>query len=248
VEKTIETIITASENTYAKVQMSLYTHLSGRHLFSLNYMCKRLREIEDTENYDKIHGEEHTALSHSAVLLSVCMLESNINELFCDSLFSPKNLSDIDCEQILLLKNMWKLDIPRTSKYSVLNKYTIALTLLQRPVFNKGEATYQDVDLLIKLRNQLTHSEAEITTNDENDKTKSAKLYNQLGAKFKAKKGTESIGNPFFPDKCFGYGCAEWSALSAINFIKEFYVLAGMKSKLEFLSRMIEGNNLSLFM
>ena len=248
--KYIDERFNAKEELSLKTKLSLYTHLSGRHIISLEYICKRLFEIENIAKYDndKMYRSEHTALSHSAVILSACLLESTINEFFCDTVYAPSNLKEVSDEKISLIRGMWELGVPKTANYKILDKYQIALTLLNKPIFSKGnDSAYQNANLLIKLRNQIIHSEAEITTDDKTDKTESAKFQKSLASKFKVKKGTEKIGNPFFPDKVFGYGCAEWSAKSAVDFIKEFYSRAGLRSELDFLNQMIDHNNLSTF-
>jgi hypothetical protein len=34
-------------------------------------------------------------------------------------------------------------------------------------------------------------------------------------------------GNPFYPDKCLGHGCAEWAVNSSIKFVDEFFEKLG---------------------
>ena len=246
-EKTTEISATFAGNIQAKIQMSLYTHISGRHLVSLDYMCKKLLKIENTDDYCSEYKEEHTALSHSSVILSACILESRINEFFCDAKYMRNNLAEISDAQITALNNEWETNITKKRTYGILEKYNSALELVTGKSFEKGKGVYQEAFNLITLRNALIHSISEFTTADKTDDTLSSKLYNILNNKFSIKKGTENTGNPFFPDKCFGAGCAQWSALTSIRFIKEFYRLAGLTSNLEFLNKVIDSNNLSSF-
>ncbi|WP_222125190.1 hypothetical protein [Paenibacillus xylanexedens] len=58
--------------------------------------------------------------------------------------------------------------LPKTAKYSILEKYQIALTLADKNLFKKGVSPYQDVYLLIQVRNAITHYEPEwVTTESE---------------------------------------------------------------------------------
>lgn len=145
--KTIELKIEFIAELHAIAQASLYTRISGKHLCSLDYMCKRLADIEKSietiDEYNKIDEREHTALAHAAVILSACLLEAEINKFYCDATFSPRNLKEISDEKISLVKEKWgkkasRRRIQRTARYSMLEKYDLALTLLGCQKFNKS--------------------------------------------------------------------------------------------------------------
>jgi len=236
-----------------KLDHTIDYNIPFKHLHSLDHMCKRLHEIENSDGYYQTHCVEHTALAHSSVILSACLLESTINVFFCDKNkrrdIDKNKCRDIDKTKDDLIIKMWKLEIPKTAKYSILNKYEIALALLNRSGFKKGELIYQNASLLIKLRNELVHSDDTIvkySNGKYEDKNKDKKI-KDLEGKFNARKGAEKSIEPFFPYRCFGHGCAEWSAKSAVNFIKEFYKLAGLASNLTDLQNYIKKRELKLF-
>lgn len=84
---------------------------------------------------------------------------------------------------------------------------------------------YQDVDLLIKLRNALIHYEPEsiISISDIPDKPVTEhKFEKRLQYKFKLNPLT-GPGNPFYPDKVLGHGCCEWAIKNCISFTDEFF-------------------------
>jgi hypothetical protein len=93
---------------------------------------------------------------------------------------------------------------------------------------DKGAAPYQDAWLLVQLRNALVHYKPEwiigaapVAVRHEFEK--------KLANKFALNPFT-GAGNPFYPDKCLGHGCAKWSLMSSIAFINEFYVRLGMSA------------------
>lgn len=68
------------------------------------------------------------------------------------------------------MTSLRKLGVPRTTRYSILEKFQIALALCGRAEFAKGKNPYPDVHLLIQLRNALVHYTPEwVTTVSESD-------------------------------------------------------------------------------
>ncbi len=225
---------------------SIYPHMTGGHLLSLNFICTRLFEIESQPDYLEHYKVEHTALSHSSVLLSSCLLEDAINDLFCDSKYMVNSLGDLSSEVILKLCKSWDEDISKNRIYGILKKYTIALSLINSSSFDKGKGIYQEVSCLIDLRNALYHNISEVLLDDKDGTTISSKLYNKLHNKFSVKRGLENA-EPFFPGTCFGAGCAKWSAITSVNFIRDFYRKAGLVLKLDHINKIIEHNGLIIF-
>ena len=100
----------------------------------------------------------------------------------------------------------------------------------------KGKAAYQHVTLLMHLRNTLVHYVPEWLppiSSEDPDVTIEHKLEKQLKGKFEVNPMFRSSGNPFFPDKCLGYGCAQWAILCSIDFVKEWYARLGYQCSLE---------------
>jgi hypothetical protein len=121
-----------------------------------------------------------------------------------------------------------------------LQKYQLALIASRKSVFNKGEAPYQDVELLRKLRNRSIHFKPEIITispDTQNALTDGHdKLIRGIWVKVKPcqnrilrEKGRHLI----FPDKILGYGCAKWAVESSIDFVDEFFKRMGIPSVFE---------------
>jgi hypothetical protein len=79
----------------------------------------------------------------------VSFLEAMINEFFADATVEhseyPKSL---DSNTKTLIAVMWKKGIPRTARYSILEKFDIALILTRKPAFDHGKPPVQMLRLL----------------------------------------------------------------------------------------------------
>lgn len=130
-----------------------------------------------------------------------------------------------------LLAKMWERNIPRTAKFSILEKYLVALDLADRPSLDKGQEAFQNVNSLIRLRNALIHYEPEsvlIYSTSTISQKDQHKLEQDLKGNFKENPLTGK-GNPFYPDKCLGHGCAEWGVISCLSFSDEFFSKLGIE-------------------
>ena len=103
-------------------------------------------------------------------------------------------------------------------KGSVLHKFQTALECADKPLFDKGAQPYQDAKLLVKLRNKLTHAHPITRVTGEMN---SFEL--ELRRKFADNRHMAKFGNPYYPDKCLGFECARWSALTAEKFADAFF-------------------------
>jgi hypothetical protein len=214
------------------IQIKMRTYFSIQHIQSAAIFCRLCQKAEN--EYDgKFNQGLHTELRAyvtSTIFACVSFLEASINEIFCDATDSQNRLEVLGEDKIKLLSNMWEMSVPRTAAYSITDKYQITLTLLEKPLFDKGTTPFQDISILIRLRNALTHYEPEWFSSYSGIKAEIDnlnKLSRQLIGKFPASKPFEKTGNPYFPDKCLGYGCAKWAVLSCIKFTDEFYTKIG---------------------
>ncbi len=108
----------------------------------------------------------------------------------------------------------------------ILQKYQFVLTAANKDAFNRGNSPYQEVDNLIKLRNALVHYKPEWDTDLKNHKV----IENRLKSRFNINPFSHD-SSVFFPKKCLGHGCAEWSVKSTIEFIEDFYRRMGFTPK-----------------
>lgn len=110
---------------------------------------------------------------------------------------------------------MWKLGIPRTASYSILEKYEIALAMAEKEPLDHGTVVCQNVKLLIRLRNALIHFEPTSSTSTAEG---SQRLEKQFRGKFLLNPMT-GRKTPFFPERCLGHGCAKWAVESGVSFV-----------------------------
>lgn len=204
------------------------TYLSIQHLKSALFFCRECEKLESEHNPDEWLqvSDRHQALVIGTVLSTVAFLEATVNEMFTDALesFSNGPLKGLDTSVVRRLGELWKLKVPRTASFKILQKYNIALTAADHLPMDPGRNPAQDVNLLVKLRNALIHYEPEtfqIAETPEADEDPH-RLEPMLKGKFLLNQLTEKSGNYFFPKKCLGHGCADWAVESSISLVREF--------------------------
>ncbi len=187
----------------------------------------------------ELYDEQRTYVT-AAIFASVAFLEAAINELFTDSVeLNPNELGGTLIGLLApnireLMADMWKLEIPRTARYSILEKYNIALTLARKNLFQSQDQLYQEINLVIVLRNALTHSEPVWTMEAASDHITYYKIYegskstriSRLEQKFSNPLALRN--RPFFPDRCLCHACAVWAVTSCLNFAKAFFERMGI--------------------
>jgi hypothetical protein len=176
----------------------------------------------------------HLAFASGTVLSAVAFLEAYINEIFyhCALTLGGVPISGLNKDQQALLGRMWRRGIPRTARYTVTDKYEVALDLLAKEPFDRGKSNYQAVKSLVDLRNALIHYEPEMypipgPRNPQVPQDAMPKLESSLRGKFALNPfAREDFG--FFPDKCLSAGCATWAVNASASFALEFVTNAGI--------------------
>lgn len=173
---------------------------------------------------------EHRAYVTNAILSSVSFLEANINELYSDCADSRKK-DGLDSQTIAIMGKLWHRGIPRSARYRILEKYELALDIADREAFDRGTTPYQDMEILIELRNSLIHYEPETILAEATSRSHVDDLHKfekKLKGKFQINPLT-GPGNPFYLDKCLGYGCGKWAVNKSIDFVDLFCAKLGIK-------------------
>jgi hypothetical protein len=202
-----------------------------RHYYSISHIeasCHFARLSGEIENpYDGRFFSSvispHNSYVTGCVLAAVAFLEATINEMFSDAAAEELGTSygyGMDKEVKALLGGLWQIERFRIGA-RILEKYQVCLKTAQKLEFKPGELPFQDIRLLIDLRNALVHFKPEIIYWRE---TKPQEIENKLRGKFALNPfvaGSPSI--PFFPSKCLGYGCALWAVKGSLAFTDEFF-------------------------
>jgi hypothetical protein len=203
----------------SRVNLSFQHMQEAIHLMELSRDCEAANSGKTFADGDFFN--HHRAYVVGAIMTSVASVEARINEFYLDA---TDNLLDsiLDAGQQALIAELWKpLDEKRVR---ILEKYQIAIVAIKRSKFDISKGPYQDVALLIDLRNMLVHYKPEW----DNDQRKHRKIEKKLQGRFKLNSFCPKDDSIFFPFKCLSYGCASWAVRSSIKFILEFFVLIGV--------------------
>ncbi|MCL5737129.1 MAG: hypothetical protein M1303_00570 [Bacteroidetes bacterium] len=244
-----------NQTTGIKVSLTTSISFALRSYFSVNHISSAALFAREAYRLERDHGnlgtnvpEEirlgHVAFVNGSILFAAFFLEAYINEIFSDisdaflsleqnrknipshKLISISNLppmigGEITEEVVRRVGGMW----PTIEKLPTLQKYQTALVLNDKQRLVEGAGTYQDADLLVKLRNYLAHFYPEALKTPGSDDFTEEDIH-KLGKRFQSKNLTfnpfTSPGNPFFPDQCLGHGCAEWAVNASVKFVNEF--------------------------
>jgi hypothetical protein len=171
-------------------------------------------------------------------MASVAFLESTINEFFQEFFYKFDNL-DINKSNWMDLKTQWdenagkiqKMKKVLVNKYGyskkeiddqseLITKYEIAHQILFSKQLDKSCKACLDFVDLIYLRNCLVHFKLKWQTTDpEEDQYRMRQIFEN---KFKKNRFMENKGNSYFPKKCLGAGCTEWSIFVSMEFLNIF--------------------------
>lgn len=209
--------------------VSMRSYLSSHHLWAAHHFAELAGKIETEHKGKSAFNIEHRAYVMNAILSSVSFLETCINEIFQDASDGQSSyIQPLNENTQQLLGTYWKsvMKENRRDNLSILAKYEAALNLDKKDQFTKGENLYQNVDLVIKLRNELIHFKPSTLSSHDVDENN---FKNKLKGKFSLNVLMENSGNPFFPDKCLGYGCAKWAVEACKDFTNAFFSKLGIK-------------------
>lgn len=186
------------------------------------------------------HVYQHRACVTGAVFTSVAFLESTANELFADAVdsspldithlgvrFTLPSLVGLDDAAIDKLARLWNLGIPKRASYSVTDKFEVALAALDKEPFNRGAPSFQNVKLLIMLRNEWIHYEP--AWHRRGDHPVRRHRIEALKGLFPPNPQPANPGE-FTLHQCVSHGCAEWSVKSSIAFADEFFRKTGIRA------------------
>ena len=209
--------------------MAVRTYLAGTELQGAAHFGALAEQVEKSHQAPTPQARftQHRVYVIGAVMLAVGSLEGTINELLGDAAEHPggraAQLPDGVRERLSCASTLDSVD-----RAAVLDKYQVALLVAGKSGFDPGQQPYQDAALLVRLRNALVHYRPEWTVTIGWEK-EVEKLEKQLRGKFQVNPLT-GAGNPFFPDRCLGSGCAKWSATTAATYLNHFHERIGLPS------------------
>jgi len=205
---------------------------SVRYIQSAALLCRLGYRIEkDFLESGTISEEDrlsHEVFILNSILSSVAFLESTINELYADAADDAYFFTDKKNEVLLqTIGEKWRNE-KNFDRAPLVNKYQKILMIADKPGFDDNNPVFSDIRSLIEIRNSLMHykrewivvQKGEISLDFE--ETHGEKLERMLRNKFPGNPLAQK-NSPFFPDICFGHGCAEWAVGNSLAFTDEFF-------------------------
>jgi hypothetical protein len=201
-------------------------YYSSYHLWAARHLTALVKGIETVGSERPRFDIRHRAYVTNSIFSAASFLEAAINELFQDVADGHASyVSGLDTGSKRIMSEFWTFTEGRNrSAFSLLDKYQIDLTFLRRPQFESGHRPFQDASLVVRLRNELVHYEPS-SLGGETEHT----LARQLAGKFDDNTLMRGSGNPWFPDKCLGHGCANWAVRAIVAFADEFFGRIGVE-------------------
>jgi len=206
---------------------------SVKYIQSAAFFCRMAWEIEaDYDTSRMISADRrlrHEAVVLNAVFSSVAFLEATINELWSDAADDAYCFPDERTEALLrAIGEQWNNEnyFDRTPLPA---KYQRVLAIAERPQFSEDDPDFAGIKSIISIRNYLMHYRREWTVIPsgpgprELQKNRTETLDKALKNRLRENPMVPTI-LPFFPDRCLGHGCAEWSVVTCLTFTDRFFL------------------------
>jgi len=178
-------------------------------------------EASEIENSDSITEElkfRHKSLVASSIMHAVASLETEAYEIMNFGPGHHKGSNGVDMEMREFLEPLAKL----VDRLPVLERYENILYLTKKPKLEKGNKIYQNAELAVLLRNEITHFKS-MWGEDLEEK----KFIKKLKIKKFKRPPFQSEFSNFFPHQVLGADCAQWTVTSCRDFLTNFYQKLG---------------------
>lgn len=209
--------MSASVPVLTSISVQVRTDFTYHFLRGAFLLARRSSTIEETSLSEPIGSDvtaEHTACVVGAILQAVAAMEADISEVTAYGPTHHLGSNQMDQKSKALLSPI--ADV--IDRQPILRRFTIVLHLLGKHPINAGSTEWQNVDLLIRLRNEIVHYKS--LWNDEMSRKKFIKQLQSL------KHNRPPFVDPlttYFPHHCLNADCAAWAANSALRFLDLFY-------------------------
>ncbi|EJE4200711.1 hypothetical protein [Vibrio cholerae] len=180
-------------------------NFAAEHLNAASYFVTELKEIEKAASKDIFAPIPFNYYWRSAIISAGCAIEAYIYDLlngFVDGAYTAENADQK--EQIAKMLERQRM----FDKFEFIYLYKTGIKIEQ------GTEEYENVKLLINLRNEIVHYK----THWLDDSANTERLAQKLRAKFKTNQF--KCRELFFPDLCTSSSSAEWALNSAKEFIE----------------------------
>lgn len=209
---------TMSDGATMTAKLSLKVNLAVQHLLAASRFSREVGQVE-AQHFGEEFGGFWESIFHSAVaciLTSVASLEAYANELFSDrTKVFPGHSPE-------LLHELWA----SYEQKSILKKFEFALLLAGKPGMDVGARPYQDIKVLVGLRNALTHFHPEWM----DEPVEHAKISSKLNGVIAGSRFLQA-DERLFPRKWASHNCTQWAVRSVLAFARNFEQIAGLDAK-----------------
>jgi hypothetical protein len=212
------------------VNVGLTASVQGRHNLVWHHLwnarraarlCREREEVLTQQDY-RLPDVEQNGTAMVAVMSAAAFLEALVNEVFLDtadpSLRSSGLLDGISQDGVAVMSDKWTAT-PSAEREGILEKYKLAIRCVSATM-DFGRAPAQSVQLLIELRDGLTHYKPEWQGDGTN-------LYADLRRKLPVNPRVAEV-NPWFPHQALSADLAEWSCNQSVAFAKEWWGAMGL--------------------
>lgn len=212
--------------TVGVAEVLMRTYFSSYYLWAAKHFTRAAEEIEVAHSGPPKFDIEHRAYVMNAILSAVAFVEAAINEIFKDAADGHDSyIEPLGKASHERLKAAWgKSNFRAKGKSEILQKYQTALTCCNKNGLDEAAQPYEDMQLLIYLRNGLTHAYPETRNTHDLDE-----LSRTLKSKFDPNRLMNNSASPYFPDHCLGAGCAAWAIASSRALADEFFQRLGVQ-------------------
>lgn len=221
------------------IEIRFTTYFSIQHLKSAYLLAAESQKIESTdisnaEAFDRNNlNSKNTAFATGSLFATVSFLEATIREVISDIIDGKERVNNFSSDIRNLIKSEWnKKGGNSLEKISILKKYQKVLELISQKKIDTDSDIYNNLRNIIMVRNTLVHydpKEYSIHSPYISNNLNQYELTEFLDGKFEYSVFFKESGNPFFPDKCLGYGFTKWALQNAVLFTDDFHNTIKMK-------------------
>lgn len=226
----------AAGTVSVRVSTRIVTHFSMFHIQSAALFARQcaVTECVYAGMNDGTGVAEHRAYVTGAIFHSVAFLEANINELFDATLQGIPLVAPLGAKRLGEMAALWKYALSGKTRYSMLDKYQLALELGGKERFPDTDGrnppacgSFADVRELTSLRDTLMHYQP-LWEGDREEK-EVRRLRERLGARFTDHINPLMPGNSYFLNRYLSHACAVWAVESSLAFADAFYSRLGIQ-------------------
>jgi hypothetical protein len=195
-------------------------YFSTRFLWTAIHLAASAGAIEHERppELDAHFDIEHHGLVIAAVTAAAAFQEAMVTELFADAndghgFVGDGYLAPLRPKTRHEMAQLWR-ETNGGERLQALSKYQLLLAFAGHDPLDRGTQPYQDAQLLVTLRNALIHYKPEDRPAFEETPHNMEK---KLRGKFDDNPFMAGASDAWWPNHCFGYGCASWAYTAAVR-------------------------------